>query len=210
MDCDLTWPSRPFRHRVAQFLFQMHLTLFLASIALYRLPHLPPVSQSSNPSVSSPMSATLAQSMLQMCAVHYVYMRICCVCQRRVGGRLNAGVSGVNPISGPNVAMYRIQIAMLPCCHLAMVPCCHVAMYYCTESRFQMPRAFIVPFPFYAVVYQPPVLHKGLTFGSNDHQSFSPLHFLTASNINCTYLKCDFMQGNLLLICEPVLVFYTV
>ena len=120
MDCDLTWPSRPFRHRVAQFLFQMHLTLFLASIALYRDSHPPPVSQSSNPSVSSPMSATLAQSMLQMCAVHYVYMRICCVCQRRVGGRLNAGVSGVNPISGPNVAMYRIQIAMLPCCHVLL------------------------------------------------------------------------------------------
>ena len=120
MDCDLTWPSRPFRHRVAQFLFQMHLTLFLASIALYGDSHPPPVSQSSNPSVSSPMSATLAQSMLQMCAVHYVYMRICCVCQRRVGGRLNAGVSGVNPISGPNVAMYRIQIAMLPCCHVLL------------------------------------------------------------------------------------------
>ena len=77
--------------------------------------HPPPASQSSNPSVSSPMSAPLSQSMLQMCAVHYVYMRICCVCQRRVGGRLNAGVSGVNPISGPNVAMYRIQIAILPC-----------------------------------------------------------------------------------------------
>ena len=125
MDCDLTWPSRPFRHRhrVAQFLFQMHLTLFLASIALYRDSHPPPVSQSSNPSVSSPMSATLAQSVLQMCAVHHVYMRICCVCQRRVGGRLNAGVSGVNPISGPNVAMYRIQIAMLPCCHVAILPC---------------------------------------------------------------------------------------
>ena len=125
MDCDLTWPSRPFRHRVAQFLFQMQITLFLVSIALYIDSHPPPVSQSSNPSVSSPMSATLAQSMLQMGAVHYVYMRICCVCQRRVGGRLNAGVSGVNPISGPNVAMYRIQIAM---------PDCHVAMYYCTES----------------------------------------------------------------------------
>ena len=121
MDCDLTWPSRPFRHRVAQFLFQMHLTLFLALVALYRDSHPPPVSQSSNPSVSSPMSATLAQSMLQMCAVHYVYMRICCVCQRRVGGRLNAGVSGVNPISGPNVAMYRIQIAILPCCHVVLL-----------------------------------------------------------------------------------------
>ena len=120
MDCDLTWPSRPFRHRVAQFLFQMHITLFLTSIALYGDSHPPPVSQSSNPSVSSPMSATLAQSMLQMCAVHYVYMRICCVCQRRVGGRLNAGVSGVNPISGPNVAMYRIQIAILPCCHVLL------------------------------------------------------------------------------------------
>ena len=120
MDCDLTWPSRPFRHRVAQFLFQMHLTLFLASIALYGDSHTPPVPQSSNPSVSSPMSATLAQSMLQMCTVHNVYMRICCVCQRHVGGRLNAGVSGVNPISGPNVAMYRIQIAMLPCCHVLL------------------------------------------------------------------------------------------
>ena len=73
MDCDLTWPSRPFRHRVAQFLFQMHIALFLALVALYRDSYLPPVSQSSNPSVSSPMSATLAQSMLQMCAVHYVY-----------------------------------------------------------------------------------------------------------------------------------------
>ena len=200
MDCDLTWPSRPFRHRVAQFLFQMHLTMFLASIALYGDSHPPPVSQSSNPSVSSPMSATLAQSMLQMCAVHYVYMRICCVCVKDmwVGGWMQ-GLAG----------WIQSLVRMLPCTE-SRLPCCHVAMYYCTESRFQMPRAFIVPFPFYAVVYQPPVLHKGLTFGSNDRQSFSPLHFLTASNINCTYLKCDFMQGNLLLICEPVLVFYPV
>ena len=168
MDCDLTWPSRPFRHRVAQFLFQMHLTLFLASIALYRLP---PVSQSSNPSVSSPMSATLAQSMLQMCAVHYTHENLLCVSKTCGWAAECRGQRGESNLWSECCHVQN------PDCHVAMLPCCHVAMYYCTESRFQMPRAFIVPFPFYAVVYQPPVLHKGLTFGSNDRQSSLPYCF---------------------------------
>ena len=50
-----------------------------------------------------------------VCSALCIHENLLCVCQRHVGGRLNAGVSGVNPISGPNVAMYRIQIAMLPC-----------------------------------------------------------------------------------------------
>ena len=199
MDCDLTWPSRPFRHRVAQFLFQMHLTLFLASIALYRLPpatclsKFKPFSQFTDvwALFNSPCSKCV------QCTV-YTWEFAVCVKDMWVGGWMQ-GLAG----------WIQSLVRMLPCTE-SRLPCCHVAMYYCTESRFQMPSAFIVPFPFYAVVYQPPVLHKGLTFGSNDHQSFSPLHFLTASNINCTYLKCDFMQGNLQLICEPVLVFYAV
>ena len=199
MDCDLTWPSRPFRHRVAQFLFQMQITLFLASIALYRppTPHLSLKVQTLQsvhrclPLLHSPCSKCVQCTM-------YTWEFAVCVKDMWVGGWMQ-GLAG----------WIQSLVRMLPCTE-SRLPCCHVAMYYCTESRFQMPRAFIVPFPFYAVVYQPPVLHKGLTFGSNDRQSFSPLHFLTASNINCTYLKCDFTQGNLLLICEPVLVFYPV
>ena len=117
MDCDLTWPSRPFRHRVAQFLFQMHLTLFLASIALYRLP---PVSQSSNPSVSSPMSATLAQSMLQMCAVHYTHENLLCVSKTCGWAAECRGQRGESNLWSECCHVQN------PDCHVAMLPCCTI------------------------------------------------------------------------------------
>ena len=120
MDCDLTWPSRPFRHRVAQFLFQMHLTLFLASIALYRPPHLPPVSQSSNPSVSSPMSATLAQSMLQMCAVHYTHENLLCVSKTCGWAAECRGQRGESNLWSECCHVQN------PDCHVAMLPCCTI------------------------------------------------------------------------------------
>ena len=133
MDCDLTWPSRPFRHRVAQFLFQMHLTLFLALVALYRDSYLPPVSQSSNPSVSSPMSATLHSpcSKCVQCTM-YTWEFAVCVKDMWVGGWMQGLAGWIQSL----VRMLPCTESRLPSCHLAMLPCCHVLLY-----RIQIPDA---------------------------------------------------------------------
>ena len=122
MDCDLTWPSRPFRHRVAQFLFQMHLTLFLDSIALYRL--LPPTCLSK----FKPFSQFT--DVCHSCTVHApngcsalcIHENLLCVSKTCGWAAECRGQRGESNLWSECCHVQN------PDCH-ARLPCCHVLLY---------------------------------------------------------------------------------